>query len=292
MTELIYQVTALSDVGLSRSLNEDSFLVDGDLGLFAVADGMGGHSSGDLASSSVINHLQKEIRAFVKNRKEVPSQSNHYNDLEQSIESCNDLVLSMNSDKGIPVGSGMGTTLVGLYLLKNRNEAVLFNVGDSRVYRLRGKKIVQVTKDHTMYQNWLDSGQKGEPPSKNILINAIGLLERIRLDLTLERIEPDDIYLICSDGLTTNLSDSELLESLVNKEDGTDSEICIDLITKANQAGGDDNTTVIVVSVVDSKEKIVAESSRVQTRMLPEITNPEDLATTVKRPVIGENDTH
>lgn len=296
MTQLIYQVTALSDVGLSRSLNEDSLLVDGDLGLFAVADGMGGHSAGDLASSSVVSHLQKQIRSCLENRSENPSQSNHYNDLEQSVESCNELILSMNEEKGMPIGSGMGTTLVGLYLLPKKNEAVLFNVGDSRVYRLRETEMVQITKDHTMYQHWLESGQKGEAPSKNILINAIGLLESIRTDLTLEKMQAGDVYLICSDGLTTNLADSDLMDSLSKSKDGSDSDTCSDLIGKANQAGGDDNTTVIVVSVVEAEQEATDVALRIQTTVLPERVVPgsaedgsEELQATVKRSAIKES---
>lgn len=297
MNPLMYQVTAISDVGLSRSLNEDSFLVDDNLGLFAVADGMGGHSNGDVASSSVIKHLQEKISAYSESKKDKPSQSSHYNYLEQSIESCNQLVLSLNEENGIPIGSGMGTTLVGLYLLATKNEAVLFNVGDSRVYRLRGKEMVQVTKDHTMYQNWFESGQKGEPPSKNILINAIGLLENIRTDLTLEKLEAGDVYLICSDGLTANLKDSDLLEILLKKGSESDSEICSELVAKANDAGGDDNTTVIVVSVAESSEKGMDKLPEIQTTILSESgiseansTNTAELAVTVERPVIKQND--
>ena len=294
MNQLKYQVTAISDVGLSRSLNEDSFLVDEELGLFAIADGMGGHSYGDVASNTVVTHLKEKLLAHVDNRKNTPNQSDHYNDLEEAIDSCNKLILSMNAKEGMPVGSGMGTTLVGLYLLENRNEAVLFNVGDSRVYRLRGTKFAQLTKDHTMYQNWFDSGQKGEAPAKNILINAIGLLDDIKSDLTLEKILPGDVFLICSDGLTTNLADSDLLVSIEKLNEATDAEICSELVAKANDAGGEDNTTIIIVSVAESTvEKGLAQ---IQTSVLSKNAeartikmNDEEPSKTLKRPIIKEN---
>ena len=294
MNPLKYQVTAISDVGLSRSLNEDSLLVDGELGLFAIADGMGGHSYGDVASNTVVTHLKEKLLAHVDNRKNTPNQSDHYNDLEEAIDSCNKLILSMNAKEGMPVGSGMGTTLVGLYLLENRNEAVLFNVGDSRVYRLRGTKFAQLTKDHTMYQNWFDSGQKGEAPAKNILINAIGLLDDIKSDLTLEKILPGDVFLICSDGLTTNLADSDLLVSIEKLNEATDAEICIELVAKANDAGGEDNTTIIIVSVAELT--VEKELAQVQTSVLSKNSEirtisgkNEELGQTEKRPAINKN---
>ncbi|ASJ74277.1 PP2C family protein-serine/threonine phosphatase [Granulosicoccus antarcticus] len=239
----------VTDVGQARKHNEDSLTVDSEANLYAIADGMGGHMSGEVASQSTLDELMSRIKIHAENIREPVRQEDYYNIVLDAVNACNELILAKNRNNGSNLGQGMGTTLVGAYFLQNKKQVVIFNVGDSRLYRLRGGDLQQLTRDHTMYQEWYDAGQKGTAPSKNILIKAIGLLENIFPDITLENVSEGDVFLLCSDGLS-NLIDAKLLQKvLVQKIRHSPDMACNELISIANANGGNDNISVVIVKV-------------------------------------------
>lgn len=239
----------VTDVGQSRNHNEDSLIVYSEADLYAIADGMGGHMSGEIASQSTLDELVSRIRFHVENMNGPARQEDYYDVVLGAVIACNELVLEKNRSNGCSLGQGMGTTLVGAYFLKNRKQVVFFNVGDSRLYRLRAGCLEQLTRDHTMYQNWVDSGQKGTAPSKNILISAIGLLEKIQPDIALENVLEGDTFLLCSDGLSNMISSESLQAVLIRNIGCSPEQVCKELISLANTNGGDDNISVVMIKV-------------------------------------------
>ena len=237
----------ISDVGRVREHNEDSITVDSEIRLYAIADGMGGHMSGDVASQTTLEELQLRIAQYVDSTHLPSRQEDCYNLIFDAITACNNRILKKNQDNGSSLGAGMGTTLAGVYFLADITRVVVFNVGDSRVYRLRAGVLDQITRDHSMYQDWYDSGQKGKPPARNVLSKAIGLMEKPLPDLTLEGVLDKDVFLICSDGLS-NLIDSQAIENYLNKNQHLSTDVlCQELIATANENGGHDNVSVVII---------------------------------------------
>lgn len=241
-----------TDVGQERDHNEDSLAVDSRSRLYAIADGMGGHMSGEVASQAALDELLIRIKRHAESTQGPSEQDDYYNIVLDAVIACNELILEKNRDNGSNLGEGMGTTLVGAYFLHDKKQVVVLNVGDSRLYRFRAGGLEQLTRDHTMYQEWHDAGQKGTAPSRNILVNAIGLLENILPDITLESVFEGDIFLICSDGLS-NLIDAESLLSILNRNLQLPSDtLCKELISIANANGGHDNISVVIIKVNNS----------------------------------------
>ncbi|MFK8082268.1 MAG: PP2C family serine/threonine-protein phosphatase [Granulosicoccus sp.] len=247
--KLVVVSAGVSDVGRQRQHNEDSLTSSDELGLYAIADGMGGHAQGDVASQVAIDTLLHEVENHLRSGNEVELQEACYETIDRAIASCNENILERNRQNKYQVGEGMGTTLVGTYFLKNRMKALTFNVGDSRIYRLRRGNLKQLTRDHTMYQAWIEAGGKGSAPSKSILVNAVGLVEDLLPDIKLESVVAGDLYLICSDGLSSLVDDHILKESLCANCRLPPDVICQQLIELANQNGGSDNITVIIVRI-------------------------------------------
>ena len=239
----------VTDVGQKRNHNEDSIIIDSESRFFAIADGMGGHMSGEVASQATLDELHSRIKHHAESVRGPGRQEDYYDVVLEAVDACNKLILEKNRDNGRSPGEGMGTTLVGVYFLQDKRQAVIFNVGDSRLYRLRAGDLKQLTRDHTMYQEWSDAGQKGTAPSKNILINAIGLLQDIHPDITLESVFEGDTFLICSDGLS-NLIDTEPLQEFLDKNSQhTPDAVCKELISVANANGGNDNISAVIIKV-------------------------------------------
>jgi protein phosphatase len=140
----------------------------------------------------------------------------------------------------------MGTTVVGMLPTVEPGRMVLFNVGDSRVYRFRDAELSQLTRDHTLYQEWLDGGGQGDNPPRNVITRAIGPKARVENDVGLQLLVPGDLVLVCSDGLTGMVADPEISETLVRLDQATPDDICRALVDFANERGGKDNITVIV----------------------------------------------
>ena len=248
--EVSLDATGITDVGRVRKHNEDSITVDSQIRLYAIADGMGGHMSGDVASQTTLEELHFQINKSMDDSQLATTQEDCYNMIFDAINACNDRILKKNQDNSSTLGTGMGTTLAGIYFLADNANVIVFNVGDSRVYRLRDERFIQMTRDHSMYQDWYDSGQIGEAPARNILSKAIGLMENTLPDLTLEAVRENDVFLICSDGLS-NLIDTETIQHyLISHQHVSTHTMCEELIATANENGGNDNISVVIIRTV------------------------------------------
>jgi serine/threonine protein phosphatase PrpC len=239
-----------SDRGRVRQRNEDSMLVMPERSLFAIADGMGGHRGGEVASSIAIDALED---AFARNAFEgrvhadieVPRRAR---ELAAAVHMTNECVRSMAlADREL---SDMGTTLVAARFSPNKQRLYLGHVGDSRCYRLRGGKFRQLTTDHTMAA----LGMTG--PRSNDLFQAIGTSPGVMIDLIVDKPQDDDIYLLCSDGLSKMLTDERVCELLLEHADLETAMHA--LIEEANARGGRDNVSVIVIKVLSRKRCIDA----------------------------------
>src|SRR5690554_612191 len=234
-------VAAASDLGMVRKVNEDSYLAEGEL--FLVADGMGGHSFGDRASQSVVATF---AAALADTSPLSPEQ------VVQTIHTSNQAVVAMTDDDDESVS---GTTLAGLALVKSAraHHWMAFNVGDSRVYSWDGRKLEQVTVDHSAVQELLDSGQitaieASEHPHRNVVTRAIGVADIVDPDIWLLPVSGSQVFLVCSDGLTKELDDDQVASILANRFQGKDGlSVAERLVDAALAAGGADNVTVVVV---------------------------------------------
>lgn len=284
MTKDIYKkfhklyVVGQTDVGKKRTLNEDNFYIDEKINLMLVADGMGGHQAGELASSEVVN----TIRSFLRHEQEnftnenditvsldlvepTPVIANFGDDssqddegdlalnnlstvrkIKRAVAEANHRVFSINQERGNAEGYGMGTTVVGMWYDDILEQAVVFHVGDSRLYRYRDGVLTQVTKDHSLYQAWLDAGSIGDSPRRNIILRALGPSSEVDSDVKLETLQPKDVFMICSDGLTGHLEDDEIAKYLERVEMSNIDEVCNEMITECNIRGGKDNITVVI----------------------------------------------
>ena len=236
-----------SDQGRVRKRNEDSMLVMPERSLFAVADGMGGHRGGAVASSLAIDALQDAFdrSAFdgrVQSTGDVPRRAR---ELAAAVHMTNECVRSMAfADREL---SDMGTTLVAARFSPNKQRLYIGHVGDSRCYRLRQGTLRQLTTDHTM----ASLGVTG--PSANHLYQAIGVSPGLAIDLIVDKPRDDDVYLLCSDGLSKMVSDEDLCSVLLEHEDLESA--LYTLIEMANDRGGNDNVTVIIVKVLGRASK-------------------------------------
>ncbi len=242
-----------SDAGRVRSHNEDCYEVDAEHELYVVADGMGGHSHGEVAARMAVD----TIRAFVE-RSEEPDETwpfaydsrlgRHANILKTAVQLAHDQVLSAIRLDGTLYG--MGTTVVGC--LVRHGEAALAHVGDSRAYRLRGGRLDLLTQDHTwvneqVVAGFLSEEQARDHPLKNVVTRALGGDSEVSVDVTELTLEPGDAILLCSDGLTTMLDDREIEAYLVETvNEGLDG-ACETLVGEANARGGYDNVTVVLL---------------------------------------------
>lgn len=242
-------IDGLSDIGLVRLVNEDAILIDTDAHVFAVADGMGGHGSGDVASKLVLSEFQKHMQQHDVITRLIDSQSSD-DDCIDLIKHCifavNSTIYSQNAELGYTQGNGMGTTLVGLCAIGNTDRAVVFNIGDSRLYRYGNNSLEQLTTDHTMYQDWIEAGRRGPEPPKNIIMRAMGLFDHVDIDIDVITLSPEITYLLCSDGLTAMVPDNAIAR--VISQQNSDARItCEKLNKEAKAAGGMDNISVITI---------------------------------------------
>lgn len=245
-------IAGLTDVGQVRRVNEDAILINHDLKLYAVADGMGGHGSGDVASQLAIETLQECFAADAVS--EALNNSDISDDqakslVAQCIVGVNKLIHKKNMYNGHPTGTGMGTTLVGLCFIGgglDSHRAVSFNIGDSRLYEYRNQKLSQLTNDHTMYRDWEENGRVGPAPPRNIIMRAIGLFGEVEIDLDVISIRKDASYLLCSDGLTGMVTD-QLIESMIAESSNVEA-LSKDLVKRANNHGGNDNISVLILA--------------------------------------------
>lgn len=245
--------SGLSDVGRARNHNEDFFDIDAEHRLYLVADGMGGHKYGEVASRVAV----EAIRDFVVTTGDSDSTwpfvldnrlRRHSNLLKNAVKVAHDRVLSaIQQDERL---YGMGTTVVGFFL--QGDVAAVAHVGDSRAYRLRDGALELLTEDHTwvneqVVAGYLSEAQARVHPLKNVVTRALGGEREVMVDVREIRVCPGDRYLLCSDGLTTMLADDEI-RSLAEKADAVE-ELTRELVARANSRGGHDNITVVALDV-------------------------------------------
>jgi serine/threonine protein phosphatase PrpC len=234
----------LSDIGLVRPNNEDVWTALPDIGFFALADGMGGHLSGEVAAKEAIEHLSN---IFGSNPLPSPFCSKKMSEqMRESIESANQWVYRMSKKKSTL--AGMGTTLCCLHWTPH---AVIYaHVGDSRIYRLRNGKLDLLTQDHSLFAKWLAMGKRaqecGTPyPYKNVITRAIGTHPRSNPEIASCPYEPNDLFILCTDGLTDVLSNEDI-KKIIDRS--TDLSIAAErLIQKAKIMGSNDNITVLMI---------------------------------------------
>jgi Serine/threonine protein phosphatase len=241
----------LTDAGKVRNHNEDSVIIvknqSGDM-LMAVADGMGGHSAGEIASSITISHLSKCFNESFCNMEKVKA----VNWLREMAADINELIFSYVDDH--PESKGMGTTLVVALVTK---DYVLFgNIGDSSGFVMKENKIHKVTYDHTLVNLLLKAGELTEEeakdhPKKNVLMKALGANNPIDIDIFDCDMDIDSL-LLCSDGLTTMLDNDQIEKVLVDESDIEDK--VIKLIRKSNNRGGMDNISIAYIDFTESGE--------------------------------------
>lgn len=230
--------------GKVRENNEDSYFLSDTLPkLFIVADGMGGHKAGEVASQVAV----EAVKTFIQREMESATDSGKIDEmLIGSIRHANAEVYALSKEK--EQFEGMGTTLTMLYI--DAETLYFAHVGDSRAYILKDGKIEQITDDHSLVGQLLRAGTITEEqarvhPQKNILTNAVGTALTIEIDL-LHRLNEGGIVLLCTDGLTTHLDESQITD-IMSAGESLES-ICTALIDSANDAGGQDNITVLAVN--------------------------------------------
>jgi protein phosphatase len=242
---LCLQAAGRTDVGLHRTENEDSYLIDPTIGLCVLADGMGGHASGRLASTIAVNAIAEMLR----NPSMLPTDG--VDPLVRAIQEANTRIWT--ESQASPQHRGMGTTVVAI---RAEGDLIhLAHVGDSRIYRLRGDELVQVTRDHSLINLYADdpalAAQFG-PPHSNIIVRAVGLREAVDVDCRPVSMEPGDEYVLCCDGLTDMVDDWIIREVLVGGRGLDPAETCEALVRAALANGGHDNVTVILLRIVEA----------------------------------------
>ncbi len=249
-----FVAAGLSDVGLQREHNEDSFCILSEHRLFIVADGMGGHRAGDVASKMATHAIASFFQATANEDATWPFSFDPHLSIEENrlitgIKLANRKIFEA-SVKHREV-HGMGTTVVGILFSKARDRVYVAHVGDSRAYRIRGGEIAQLTRDHSLVNDYLlvmpdmTEEQKDELP-KNVITRALGMQDSVAVDMVPDEPKVGDVYVLCSDGLSGMITDAELLR-LVDTSDGDMEAAAEKLVAAANENGGEDNVTVVTL---------------------------------------------
>ncbi len=240
----------LSDVGCIRELNEDCFCIHGfdenkNRGFCILADGMGGHNAGEVASQNAVKFIAEEMQKLLddEDEKEIPGR------LIEAVAGANEKVYKMSKENKIH--SGMGTTAVVAFICDG--VAYVANVGDSRAYAIRSDEIVQITTDHSVVSELVMGGMITREearfhPQKNIITRAIGTDSCVRVDVFEYDYSAGDVMLMCSDGLTGMLDDNEIC-TIVREENNSEDTVCR-LVDSAKKHGGLDNITVICIRFI------------------------------------------
>ncbi len=244
----------LSDVGLQREHNEDSFCILPEHRLFVVADGMGGHRAGDVASKMATHAIASFFRQSQNEDMTWPFSfdpllSMAENRLATGIKLANQQIFEASvQDQEV---HGMGTTVVSALFAKDTGNIYLANVGDSRGYRIRSGGIEQITRDHSLVNDYLlvmpemSQEQLDDLPT-NVITRALGMQDSVVVDLTPDKPLAGDRYVLCSDGLNGMLTDEEIRDIVVGAGDNLEL-AAKGLVERANAHGGEDNVTVVVV---------------------------------------------
>ena len=250
---LYYRSAGLTDVGRRRKLNEDAFLIDDDLGLYVVADGMGGHAAGEIASSEAVDTVHGMVKnghdALIQVARGDTSEAalrRAIRTLESAVQAATYMVFGLAQHD--PEQQGMGTTISVLAVCGDFG--ITAQVGDSRVYLVRDDEATPLTEDHTLVAWQLKQGiitheEAEKSPHRNVITRAVGSREYVQVDTAFFDAERGDSFLLCTDGLHGYLEDDEIPSYV-----GLGPEVGVQrLIETANARGGRDNITAIVVSI-------------------------------------------
>lgn len=249
------KIACKTDMGRTREINEDNFAyldIKGNRILLIVADGMGGHNAGEVASKIAVNSVMDYIKANIK---DIINSSEVIELLKESIQKANsDIYKESINNSGC---SGMGTTITAAFIYSGH--VCIGHVGDSRAYIFKDGKLCMITNDHSLVAELLKNGTITEMeaqhhPQKNIITRALGTADDVEVDIELAQIDEGDIILLCTDGLTNMVCDEEIEEYL---SDNTDVDAAASkLVNRANQLGGYDNITVIIGKAADTDSEV------------------------------------
>lgn len=261
----------ITDIGRKRQRNEDSYLLNDQFKLYVVADGMGGHVGGEFASKIAVTTVEEVVKGLDREKSGIPDET--YLDtpkqtgdkafqerLRDSITHAGTMIAQKAMDE--PDLKGMGTTATVMHFVESK--AYIAHVGDSRAYCVRNGKITQITEDHSLVHEQLKSGLITEEEAKhhqlkNIITRSVGVQEEVETDTIVWKVQMGDTYLLCSDGLTNMVGDDEIQEIVNTTDTEQASQALVDL---ANDRGGDDNITLILVNVRDEKDKETAKQGK------------------------------
>jgi protein phosphatase len=246
----VLEVVSATHPGMVRSHNEDSIATDAEIGLAVLADGMGGYNAGEVASGIAVEMIRTEMKKALS--KKNPEELNG-RDAEQLIEkhATRANIAIYQASQSQPQYSGMGTTLV--VALWHDNQVSVGHIGDSRLYRLRGGALEQITRDHSLLQEQIDSGmitkeQARHSQNKNLVTRAVGIDPEVETEVHTYSVQPGDVYLLCSDGLSDMVTDEDVQLTLSSLAANLPL-AAEQLVQLANDNGGRDNVSVILVRV-------------------------------------------
>jgi protein phosphatase len=249
---LPWQGVGLTDQGMVRATNQDCFAVDNRVGLWIIADGMGGHAGGETASQLAVEAVKDHIYSSSGIRSQ-PHEAGRQAEalLTSAIEAADSLVRSAAA--ATPALTGMGTTMVvGLFGLNPQPAIAIAHIGDSRAYLIRNQQIQALTADHSLVQRLIAEGRISAEearthPQQNVLLRAVGAENELPAEVTTHLLDPSDMLLLCTDGLTKMIEDEEMLRIILEYR-AHSAEACRRLIQLANDRGGKDNTTVVLIA--------------------------------------------
>ena len=244
-----FEYFCLTDTGKVRTNNEDTVAIDANNQIAVLADGMGGYNAGEVAAAMATTFVTTELGRWIAEGGAEASAREQRRAIEVCIDNANRSIF--NAANTNPQYAGMGTTLVmGVF---QEARTLIGHVGDSRCYRLRNGSLVQLTRDHSLLQEQIDAGlltlkQAQFATHKNLVTRALGVEDTVSIEVSEYRTEDGDLFLMCSDGLTDMVSDERIAALLVTA--GTLTEKCHALIDAANDGGGRDNISVILVQAL------------------------------------------
>jgi protein phosphatase len=251
---MMYEFNSQTHPGLLRENNEDAVAYDEACGVAVLADGMGGYNAGEVASDMTIQSIKADLCRWMAEHGETASVNAVRQAVSESVALANAAVF--HASNANTQYAGMGTTLVmGVFL---PGQVVVGHIGDSRCYRLRDRKLTQISKDHSFLQEQIDAGlitpeQAAVSSNRNLVTRALGIDDEVQLEVHEHRVEAGDLYLFCSDGLTDMVPDlpiAKILETEASLEQKAKQ-----LINAANAHGGRDNITVLLVHAVSDHKK-------------------------------------
>ena len=251
---MIYEICAQTDMGLERDNNEDAVALNVQTQLCILADGMGGYNAGEVASTMAAAFIKSEMGRWLSQVSAQANKKEVRRALEICIENANQAIF--HAARSNPEYAGMGTTLV-VAVFQN-DCLILGHIGDSRCYRLRGSQFQQLTKDHSLLQEQLDAGlvtpkQALTASNKNLVTRALGVENAVSVEINEHCVEMDDLYMMCSDGLSDMVSAAAIARIL--KGASTLEQKAHQLIVIANDAGGYDNISVLLVQTKQAPTK-------------------------------------